>query len=149
MIKIIFLGPFMPSQTGQKSKVKYFINFHISSIDLVNSTKNAVIFKILAVLQCLVNIPRLRDFYFFYFYLYAAKNEAIWCRSKFQTSSTFRTRYLYLAATFAGILFAWAIMLGVEKLLWKYFLGAWCCRCVFWNFCLTTSNKKFFQKFHF
>ena len=57
----------MPSQTGQKSKVKYFINFHISSNDLVNSTKNAVIFKILAVLQCLVNIPRLRDFYFFLF----------------------------------------------------------------------------------
>ena len=87
MIKIIFLGPFMPSQTGQKSKVKYFINFHISSIDLVNSTKNAVIFKILAVLQCLVNIPRLRDFYFFFIFTFTRQKTRL-----FGVAQNFRHR---------------------------------------------------------
>ena len=58
---------FTPPQTRHRSKAKYFSKFRIFSYALVNSAKNAVILKILAVLQCLVNIPRLRDFYYFLF----------------------------------------------------------------------------------
>ena len=142
MMKIIFLEAFIPPQTRPRSKAKYFAKFRIFSYALINSAKNAVIFKILAVLQSLVNIPRLRDFYFFYFYLYAAKNAPIWCRSKFQSSSTFQTRYLYDALSFAGILFAWEFILGVKNICWKYWGAAKCCWCVFWRFCLAPSRLK-------
>ena len=66
-MKIIFLEAFIPPQTRPRSKAKYFAKFCIFSYALINSAKNAVIFKFLAVLQSLVNIPRLRDFYFFLF----------------------------------------------------------------------------------
>ena len=78
----------------------------------------------------------------FYFYLYAAKNAPIWCRSKFQSSSTFQTRYFYDALFFAGILFAWEFILGVKNICWKYWDAARCCWGVFWRFCLATSSLK-------
>ena len=69
-MKIIFLEAFIPPQTRPRSKAKYFAKFRIFSYALINSAKNAVIFKILAVLQSLVNIPRLRDFYFFFIFTF-------------------------------------------------------------------------------
>ena len=75
-MKIIFLEAFIPPQTRHRYKAKYFSKFRIFSYALVNSAKNSVILKILAVLQCLVNIPRLRDFYYVLFLPLRGKKRA-------------------------------------------------------------------------